>query len=112
MGERRSMMIRMNRMRYQDEAGWNRMMGWENDQVQVSIDQDAVSRLFVRRVEPGSQSYRVAEVGSANAGDHELPMIRFRQDEHLKATATGQLYATSENPDALTGPFELAVVCP
>lgn len=97
-----------------DQSGLGPVCRADNDQVELTLSgtADARSRLLVRRVRPGEASYRVGEVGSANAGPHELPMVRVVQDEQLTATAVGELYALDEHPDALTGPFELAVICP
>lgn len=104
--------VGMSRLLYRDEFWWNRSSGHEIDQVVVTVSPDIRSRLMVRRLEPGSESHRVGEVGMSNAGPHELPLVRLQRGEHLSATAVGQLYALDEHPDALTGPFEVAVVCP
>ncbi len=108
----RLLRVQMSRMLSRQEPAWNRMMGHENDQVELTVDGQARSRLLVRRVRPGAAPYRVAETGSANAGPHRLPMVRVRQGERLAATGVGELRALDDHPDALTGPFELAVVCP
>ena len=108
----RAMRLEMSRMLSRSEGSWNRFMGHENDQVVLTLLPDARSRLSVRRVRPGEASYRVAEAGSANAGPYELPMVRVVRGEQLAATAVGELRALDEHPDALTGPFELAVICP
>lgn len=104
--------IGMSRLLYRDEFWWNRTSGHEIDQVVVTVSPNIRSRLMVRRLEPGSDSHRVGEVGMSNAGPHELPLVRLQRGEYLSATAVGQLYALDEHPDALIGPFEIAVVCP
>jgi len=111
-GDGRYLRLEMSRMLSRLEASWNRFMGHENDQVEVTLMPDARSRLMVRRVRPGEESYRVGEVGSSNAGPYDLPLVRFVRGDQLAATAIGQLHALNEHPDALTGAFELAVVCP
>ena len=110
----RTVRVEMSRVLSRPEGSWNRFMGHENDQVELTLSAtpDARSRLLVRRVRPGEAPYRVGEVGSADAGPYELPMVRVVAGDALAATAVGELYALDEHPEALTGAFTLAVVCP
>ena len=110
----RTIQVGMSRMLSRSEGSWNRFMGHENDQIELTLSgaPEARSRLLVRRVRPGEAPYRVGEVGSADAGPYELPMVRVVAGDALAATAVGELYALDEHPEALTGAFTLAVVCP
>ena len=99
-----------------EEGDWTVLWPHESDEVEVSMnlrEGRPSSRQWVRRVQPGGESFRFdADLSGYNAGPHELPVIRVRQDEHIVVTAVGELHPRTDHPDLPTGPFELAAVCP